>query len=76
MVLTAAHCFEYLIGTMIVYAGNVLWNKQARYQGVVAHNYTTHPKYNSVNYDYDIALIKLSSPLKLNGNNITHLKDY
>jgi secreted trypsin-like serine protease len=73
-VLTAAHCF--ISNTkLIVYAGIVDLEKLTEvgpsYQAIRADKNIPHPKYNPDYNNYDIGIIKLAFPLKLNSKHKT-----
>jgi len=62
-VLTAAHC---LGGTIHVRAGSYYRNSNAG-QRIRVSQQIAHHRYNSRNYDFDIALLRLQSPVQMNG---------
>ncbi|XP_050672335.1 trypsin-like isoform X2 [Leptidea sinapis] len=81
-ILTAAHClyeFEdvYVIagstvlenGMQLVSLGNNLFEEVPILPKTKARNFTWHPNYNTSTGDYDVGIVQLEKPLKLNGIN-------
>jgi secreted trypsin-like serine protease len=63
-IITAAHCVNGLQGSDVtVYAGSL--SRWTGTQIITGSSVTVHPSYNTTTYVYDIALVKLSSPLSM-----------
>jgi len=68
-VLTAAHCMEgeSQRGIYVVAGEHNTRRNSGSEQVIRSRNYYEHPKYDDYTFDYDIALIKLSKPMQMNG---------
>jgi len=68
-VLSAAHCFDNRNPKIyFIRVGSDYWRYKG--QGSVLSTITVHPKYNKTNFDYDVAVVKLARPIKLD-NKVT-----
>lgn len=63
-ILTAAHCAQNPVSYYQVRAGSTQKNRDG--QLVQVSTILNHPRYGSAGLDYDVAILKLSEPLKFN----------
>lgn len=75
-ILTAAHCldFSWLQPKDVTFRGG---STSSRSGGIVATaaNWTIHPQYNWRDYDYDVAVVKLATPLVGENIKAVHIID-
>jgi secreted trypsin-like serine protease len=69
-IITAAHCFDDLLGTrVVVYAGSNI--RLSGTQDLIASRVILHPAYDSVTFTNDIALLQLADPLNMSDPNVS-----
>ncbi|XP_035572341.2 transmembrane protease serine 5 isoform X4 [Canis lupus familiaris] len=78
-VVTAAHCMHsfrlFRLSSWRVHAGLVSHSAVRPHQGAVVERIIPHPLYSTQNHDYDIALLRLRTPLNFSAHNSDTLQD-
>ncbi|XP_063491430.1 transmembrane protease serine 5 isoform X4 [Symphalangus syndactylus] len=78
-VVTAAHCMHSFrlahLSSWRVHAGLVSHRAVRPYQGAVVERIIPHPLYSAQNHDYDVALLRLQTPLNFSAYSSDMLQD-